>query len=286
VRDAELRQVEAILRQHAPSIADQLAIKASAVEVSRRALGLEGPALRRSLLYERELLDASLRAAAGEDVEWPSDGVEYRSTLTVAGPASTPAVDSWDVSTLYGLWCVFDTPTEILDADGAYVEVLRRGAVASAVRAERPPTFLLQHGRHPALGRTPIATIDYLAESERGGWVEGRLVESPLVRDHVVAPARVGLLHASFAFTVDHPAGQVWRRGGGIVVRELLDVTVHDLSATSTPAYPGTSLNVRDRDHWRIVHTPRVPTVEPRGAYADRQARTERQRTMLRLGML
>jgi hypothetical protein len=59
---------------------------------------------------------------------------------------------------------VYDQPTEIVDVDGKYLEVVRRGAAASTIAQERRPPYDRDHGKHPALGRTPLAKLDYLGE--------------------------------------------------------------------------------------------------------------------------
>ena len=51
--------------------------------------------------------------------------------------------------TVFGLACSFDTPTEVNDRAGRYVETFRKGAVARTI-AERGPAkvkFLAQHDR-------------------------------------------------------------------------------------------------------------------------------------------
>jgi HK97 family phage prohead protease len=289
----ERAEVARILARAAPSLSTQLAIKASAVAVARAACRLEGQALRQSLLHERELLAMSLAAERGEPVEWPST-IEYRAVVAAPKP-SAHASHASDPTRIYGWWALYDSPARIEDPnEGSFTEVLRFGSLASAMRADPRPPFLYQHGRNPSVGRTPIAKIDDLSESRRGAWVDATLVPSPLVAAHVTPLARMDMLGASFAFRAPGPRGEVWRRSGGVIVRELLDVQVAEISATSTPAYTDTALHVRQRGG-RVVHVPPGPTIAPRGARrAPRQpprqstnlSHSDRQRALLRMGAL
>jgi phage head maturation protease len=278
-------EVERLLARAAPSLATQLEIRASAIEVAREALHLEGAARRASLAEERELLDASLRASRGEPVDWPSNTSER---ATVDAPVQPVATSGTDPTWLGGLWCPYDAPASILDPhEGAFVEVFRFGSQRHACNANPPPAFLLQHGKNPAVGRTPVARVDHVSETVRGAHVEATLLRSRLVADHVVPVAQAGLLRASFSFYIPDAAGEVWRRSGGTVVREVLDCRVSEITCTSTPVYTSTSLQVRSWDPSRV---PRGPTVarpgERRDADAWRLSPSMRRRQLARLGII
>jgi hypothetical protein len=74
-------------------------------------------------------------------------------------------------------------------------------------------------------------------------------------------------------------------------VRELLVIRVVEVSATASPAYLGTQLNVRHSCRC-VACYPEVPTVAPRGGRSRvptveyRYTPVGRARTMLRLGVL
>jgi phage head maturation protease len=270
ISEEHRREVERALAGAAPPLWQQLAIKAEAVKVARRALNLEGAELRRSLIAERELLALSLKLERGEDIDWPTD-IEYRTTgvrrrrsrrRSATRPIEVRIAGEPDLNQLYGNWAVYDDPTEIIDPhDGAFTEVLRHGAAADAISQKRRPPYLRDHGRHPQFGKTPVARITYLGESSGGAWVEAEPLAGQLYREQLVEPARAGVLGHSFAFSVPNPEGEVWRRTpGGLPVREVLSMRVFEISAVASPAYSNTSLNYRDAADPSLVHPePRRP---------------------------
>jgi phage head maturation protease len=270
IDDEERQRIARVLDQAAPSLAQQLAIRGEAIRIARRALNLEGAERRRSLEQEREYLALAAAAERGEIVEWPSS-TEYRAAVDTA-PAPTATIGAAPLNQLYGMWVPYDQPTEILDPhDGQFIEVVRYGAAAHTIGQERRPPYYRDHGRHPVLGRTPIARIDYLGESAGGAWIEATPLDTQLVRDHVVEPARSGLLGHSFAFHIPSARAETWRRQpGGLPIREVHDMRVVEITACASPAYKTTYCNYRDDDDPRL----HVPKPAPRlVSRAERESR-------------
>jgi phage head maturation protease len=282
ISDEEREQVELALERSAPPLAEQLAIRAQALKLARESLGLEGRARYESLEREREFLALSMRAAEGEEVEWPSD-TEYR--MAIVSPPSTSVVgDPEDLNTLFGFWMVFDQPAQIADPhDGLFLEVIRPSAARHAISQKRWPAYLRDHGRHPQLGRTPIGKVTLLTTMPEGAWIEAEPLNTTLVREHVVEPARAGVLGHSFAFSIPGRDAEVWRRSptrGGLPIREVLDARISEITATAQPAYQGTTLSYRHaHEPWRLPEPPeRLRTVADRLAeydYRDRERTVE-----------
>ena len=65
--------------------------------------------------------------------------------------------------------------------------------------------------------------------------------DTTTARDLAVSVERGDIRGASFAFTVA-PGGDAWTVTGDRVQRDLLDVDLHEITITATPAYPDTEV--------------------------------------------
>ena len=106
------------------------------------------------------------------------------------------------------------------------------------------------------LGRRGAGTLG-LTEDSKGLRFDLALPDTNAGRDLVVSVERGDVSGASFAFTIAD-GGERWSERGGKIVRELLDVNLHDISITAAPAYPDTSVAIRSLELWRSEQRPRL----------------------------
>jgi hypothetical protein len=169
--------------------------------------------------------------------------------LRFAGSKSAPRLE--------GYAAVFDKASDDL---GGFVEHVRRGAFARTLREGKlDPLALVHHMPHLVLGRRSAGTLK-LAEDDKGLAFEIALPDIQTARDLAVSVERGDVKGASFAFTVP-PGGDKWTFADGAAIRELLDVDLHEISITATPAYPDTEVAKRAlgalRSRPRLAHLKR-----------------------------
>ncbi|HEY9056195.1 MAG TPA: HK97 family phage prohead protease [Aurantimonas sp.] len=139
---------------------------------------------------------------------------------------------------LEGYAAVFDTASEDL---GGFVEFVRPGAFRRSLQSNRlDPLALVHHLPHLVLGRRSSGTLK-LSEDSRGLHFEVDLPDTTTARDLAVSVERGDIRGASFAFTVAAD-GDRWNMLGDAITRDLLDVDLHEITITATPAYPDTEV--------------------------------------------
>lgn len=150
--------------------------------------------------------------------------------LRVAGTRKAPR--------LTGYAAIFDAPSEDL---GGFVEYVRQGAFARSLRSNTAdPLALVHHMPHLVLGRRSAGTLK-LEEDGRGLAFDIELPDTQTARELAVSVERGDIRGASFAFSVPRD-GDRWTFTDSGAVRELLDVDLHEISITATPAYPDTEV--------------------------------------------
>ena len=88
-----------------------------------------------------------------------------------------------------------------------------------------------------------------MTEDERGLYIETELDGSdPDVRAIIPKMERGDLDKMSFAFI---PTRQSWDDSGDMPKRTIEDVSLHDVSIVTTPAYAGTEIGLRSLDAFR-----------------------------------
>lgn len=153
---------------------------------------------------------------------------------------------------LEGYAAVFDAPSEDL---GGFVEYVRSGAFRRSLQSNRiDPLALVHHMPHLVLGRRSAGTLQ-LAEDSRGLHFRVDLPDTTTARDIAVSVERGDIRGASFAFTVAEN-GDRWNVDDDRVTRDLLDVDLHEITITATPAYPDTE--VARRALMTILPRPRL----------------------------
>ena len=158
---------------------------------------------------------------------------------------------------LVGYASVFDSRSEDL---GGFNEYVRPGAFSrSLADAKTDPLALVSHIPHLVLGRRSAGTLR-LAEDAKGLAFEIDLPDTQTARDLSVSVERGDIKGASFAFTVPEN-GDRWSEQDGLIVRELIDVDLHEITVTPNPAYAATEVA---RRHLEFILRPRPRLVAAR----------------------
>lgn len=138
---------------------------------------------------------------------------------------------------LVGHAAVFNAPSQDL---GGFIEIVKPGAFTRTLKSERDPLALVQHMPQLVLGRRSAGTLK-LAEDARGLAFEIVVPDTTAARDLLVSVERGDVKGASFAFST--PAGgDRWEVRGDTVIRELVDVDLHEITITAQPAYLDTTV--------------------------------------------
>ncbi len=142
---------------------------------------------------------------------------------------------------LAGYAAVFDKASQDL---GGFTEIIRPGAFTRTLKGGGlDPLALVQHMPQLVLGRRSAGTLR-LNEDQRGLAFEIDVPETTAARDLLVSVERGDIRGASFAFST--PAGgDKWEIRGDAMIRELLDVDLHEVTITAQPAYVDTSVALR-----------------------------------------
>ncbi|MCB1727223.1 MAG: HK97 family phage prohead protease [Gammaproteobacteria bacterium] len=132
---------------------------------------------------------------------------------------------------------------------GGFREIVRSGAFARSLKSSGHVRALYDHDGRSVLGRVGAGTLR-LAEDTRGLHFEIDLPPTTVGKDLAVLVERGDVAGASFAFRVP-PNGDEWRNTDSGIVRELLDVDLHEITVTADPAYPDTTVAKR---HIPLLH--------------------------------
>jgi HK97 family phage prohead protease len=152
--------------------------------------------------------------------------------------------------TLYGLFAVFNTFTEIDSWEGRFLERLAPGSLNRTIRERGDKVrVLFQHGGDPFIGEKPLGPLRELREDTRGGYYELPLLDTAYVRE-LVPGLEEGLYGASFRFKVMHESyderpGRSAHNPEGIPERELRDIDLYELGPVTFPAYDGATAALR-----------------------------------------
>lgn len=165
---------------------------------------------------------------------------------------------------------------------GGFREQIVRGAFREAIQQD-DVRALIDHLSHLILGRNTAGTLR-LSEDAHGLAVEIDPPDTQYARDLVVSMKRGDITQMSFGFSV-RPGGQDWAKDdAGQYIRTLKRLRLFDVSPVTYPAYPQTSVAVRELQAFqaRAGGKPAAaPRVVPRGA--DTRWRDELRRRRLLL---
>lgn len=165
--------------------------------------------------------------------------------LRVAQPEGKPAV-------IEGYAAVFNSPAEIRDMQGSFIEVILPGAFRESLESGEDILALAHHDQRAVLGRRSAGTLE-LREDERGLFFRIHPPDTQPARDLLVNIARRDIKGASFGFNV-RAGGDSWKTGEGwMPVRSLRSVRLLDVSPVAFPAYHSTHVEAAFRSlaEWR-----------------------------------
>jgi hypothetical protein len=151
-----------------------------------------------------------------------------------------------DAAKIVGHCVVFDVRSRDL---GGFVEVVRAQAVEQALTGS--VVALFDHQPGAVLGRTP-ATLQ-LRKDGRGLAFTLDPAPTQAGREALALVQRGDVVGASFGFVTRKDA---WRKDAGVMVRELLDIEIAEISLTAFPAYRETDVAVAQRALRNLVPTP------------------------------
>lgn len=155
---------------------------------------------------------------------------------------------------LAGYASVTDSPYEVNDMWGSYMETMARGAFSRSLQESDDVRLLINHDGIP-LARTRSGTLslrevtdpltDPQGRGQTGLWSEAPSLDpaSPLVQTVASAMRRGDLSEMSFAFSATR---QTWN--ADYTQREVNECRLFDVSVVTYPANPATSVGLREGD--------------------------------------
>lgn len=142
-----------------------------------------------------------------------------------------------------GYAIVFDVQSVNL---GWFREIIRPQAVDRTLSEALDVRALVDHDTGKVIGRTRSGTLA-LRKDKKGLRVEIDTADTTAGRDILESVGRGDVSGMSFAFRV-LPNGDDWREeADGTLIREVIDMTVSEVSIVSFPAYTETSVEVAKR---------------------------------------
>ena len=127
---------------------------------------------------------------------------------------------------------------------GGFKELIRPGAFSGTIK-NGDARALWNHESKYVLGRKSAGTLR-LTEDAKGLLFTITPPATGWAKDLMTSVARRDISGCSFGFTVDPNGGDTWSRPKGKPVRELLSVTLLEISVVSWPAYLETQVFVRE----------------------------------------
>lgn len=166
----------------------------------------------------------------------------------------TSAVDVRMVETggtpkLVGYAAKFGTRSQDL---GGFVETIKPGAFARAIREKQDVRALINHDPNQVLGRTASGTLA-MQEDATGLLVEITPPDTRYAEDLAKLIKRGDVSQMSFAFRT---VTDEWRVVDGMPERSLVDLNLYDVSAVTYPAYNDTAIASRSLESWQQSQKP------------------------------
>lgn len=144
---------------------------------------------------------------------------------------------------LVGTAIVFDSPSQDM---GGFTEIVRYQAVQRSLQRNADVFMLWQHDTTQPLARTTTGTLT-LTLTRAGLDFVATLPNSPLGQNSYQAIADKTVDSVSFGFVVNRDNnGDTWTTDAeGNVVRELLDISIREISPVTWAAYEAPHVDVR-----------------------------------------
>lgn len=141
---------------------------------------------------------------------------------------------------LRGLAIVFNSLSVDL---GGFREIIKPEAVDRTLREGLDVRALVDHDSGKVIGRTKAGTLA-LRKSRRGLEVEIDPPNTSVARDLLESVERGDISGMSFGFRV---LTDDWRMEDGEAIREVMDMTISEVSIVAFPAYTATDASVAQR---------------------------------------
>ena len=126
---------------------------------------------------------------------------------------------------------------------GGFTEIIRPEAVERTLREALDVRALVDHNSEKIIGRTRAGTLQ-LRKDQRGLAIEIDPPNTTAAND-IIENIRLGnVTGMSFAFRV---LDEEWREENGDPVRDILDMTISEVSIVTFPAYGATDVSVAMR---------------------------------------
>lgn len=151
-------------------------------------------------------------------------------------------------NTLTGYAAVFNSEANL----GTFSEVLRPGCFAKSLATGSNIRALYHHDGTALLGTTRGGSLQ-LREDAHGLAFELALPDTTHGRDLAILVDRGDVAGCSFGFKVAD-GGDRWEQRGAVMVRELLEVELAEVTLTSDPAYADTTVALRSRPAILKIH--------------------------------
>ncbi|MEP6667116.1 MAG: phage major capsid protein, partial [Nocardioidaceae bacterium] len=171
-------------------------------------------------------------------------------------------------ATLFGHFATFDDWTEINSkVEGRFMERVAPGAFSKAFQSPQRERVkvLFQHGKDPAVGEQPIASISELRQDRTGAYYEADLLDG--VPPLVVSGLRAGQYGASWRFRVTREdfnakAERSTHNPEGIPERTIREAELYEFGPVTFPAYPTATAGIRSMtdDYLRDILIPVAPS--------------------------
>lgn len=155
--------------------------------------------------------------------------------------ANEPSAEDHGSLIIQGVPIVYDTPTEINDPSGTYIEIIKRGALEGADLSDSRLLYNHDTNRVP-LARTP-KTMKFEV-TEKGLEMRAELPDTEEARAIHTAVRRGDLSGMSFAFTVPKGGDSYDPKTNTRTIRQI--AKVYEVSICPFPAYPTTSVEARN----------------------------------------
>lgn len=143
-------------------------------------------------------------------------------------------------SKIVGYASVFDA--EYRNDFWGMIEVIRAGAFTRTLKEKADVRALIDHDPSKILARTKSGTLK-LREDNIGLLSEIDPADTSFAQDLVRSLERGDIDGMSFGFTVQD---EQWGKRDGMILREITDVNLFDVSVVTFPAYKETSVTLRE----------------------------------------
>lgn len=140
-------------------------------------------------------------------------------------------------ATIEGYAAVFNSKSE----DIGFREVIMPGAFDRALKEKHDVRALVNHDPNLVLGRTKAGTLE-LEVDDHGLLARIKPPDTQVARDTLVSIKRGDMDGMSFGFRT---ITDQWRTEDDVIIRELIDLELVDVSVVAFPAYADTQVSAR-----------------------------------------